>query len=183
MAKHGIEAPNREKYAAKGGIERERLKALVEAGMSIAEIAEAVGLSKTAVRHWLGRLDLRTNPKRASDARREARDAGLLRHTFRCPRHGDVEFVLEGRGYYRCKRCRSEQVSARRRLVKALLVKEAGGCCAICGYNRHVGALEFHHVDPSQKRMSVSKDGVTLVAQSSSRGGKEVRAPVLQLPR
>jgi hypothetical protein len=41
-------------------------------------------------------------------------------------------------------------------------VREAGGCCILCGYDRHVGALEFHHLDASQKRMSVSRDGVAL---------------------
>src|SRR6185437_3362115 len=33
MAKFGLEAPNRDKHAAKGGIERERLEELVAAGM------------------------------------------------------------------------------------------------------------------------------------------------------
>jgi hypothetical protein len=30
-------------------------------------------------------------------------------------------------------------------------VTEAGGSCALCGYHRYVGALHFHHVDPSTK--------------------------------
>jgi transposase-like protein len=36
MDKHGLVAPNRERYAPKGGIAKERLEALVDAGMSIA---------------------------------------------------------------------------------------------------------------------------------------------------
>jgi len=32
-----------------------------------------------------------------------------------CPAHGESEFSIEGRGYYRCKRCRSEAVTNRRR--------------------------------------------------------------------
>jgi transposase-like protein len=39
MAKYGLEAPNRAKHAAKGGIERGRLEELVGDGMTIAEIA------------------------------------------------------------------------------------------------------------------------------------------------
>jgi hypothetical protein len=46
--------------------------------------------------------------------------------------------------------------------MKAQLVEEAGGRCCICGYDRYVGALEFHHLDPGQKRHDVSKYGVTL---------------------
>jgi hypothetical protein len=45
--------------------------------------------------------------------------------------------------------------------VKAILVAEAGGRCGICGYDRRIGALEFHHVDPRQKRLEISRDGVT----------------------
>jgi len=53
-----------------------------------------------------------------------------------CPTHGRTEFVLEGRGYYRCKRCRMQRVMDWRRRAKALLIAEAGGCCRICGYDR-----------------------------------------------
>lgn len=167
MAQHGIQAPNPEKYLAKGGIDQDELEAFVQDGMTISEIAEAVGLSKTSVRHWLARYGLRTKRSRDRDIWRTAKAAGRLDVTLTCMRHGETEFVLEGRGYYRCKRCRSERVTARRRVVKAVLVKEAGGRCAICGYDRHVRALEFHHLDPSQKRMSVSKDGVTLSLEAA----------------
>jgi hypothetical protein len=45
--------------------------------------------------------------------------------------------------------------------VKELLVDEAGGRCALCGYDRHVAALEFHHVDPASKRFALGADGLT----------------------
>jgi transposase len=165
MAKYALEAVNREKHAAKGGIERERLKAMVEAGMTIVEIAAVVGLSKGTVRHWLRAYDLRTRNsvgRRNSGIAREAKDDGLLSVLMTCKRHGEAEFVLEGRGYYRCKQCRVTAVVRRRRKVKAILVTEAGGRCVVCGYNRYVGALEFHHLDPADKRHEVSKYGVTL---------------------
>jgi DNA-binding transcriptional ArsR family regulator len=63
MDKYGLATPNREKHAGKGGIERERLEELVETGMTIAEIAVEVELSKTAVRHWLRRHGLKTRNK------------------------------------------------------------------------------------------------------------------------
>ena len=72
-----------------------------------------------------------------------------------------TEFWLEGRGYYRCKRCRMERVVRRSRRVKAILVEEAGGRCALCGYDRCVGALQFHHVDPHSKSFHLSMQGVT----------------------
>ena len=67
MKKHGLTSPYAEKHAAKGGIERERLEALVEAGMTIAEIAADVGRSKATVRHWLRRYGLRTTERGGTD--------------------------------------------------------------------------------------------------------------------
>jgi hypothetical protein len=32
-----------------------------------------------------------------------------------------------------------------------MLIEEAGACCAVCGYDRCIINLVFHHVDPSQK--------------------------------
>jgi hypothetical protein len=45
--------------------------------------------------------------------------------------------------------------------VKQLLVSEAGGACALCGYQRFAGALHFHHLDPSKKDFSLSHTGVS----------------------
>jgi hypothetical protein len=36
------------------------------------------------------------------------------------------------------------------------LVEEAGGCCAVCGYDRCIINLHFHHVDPTQKSFVLS---------------------------
>jgi len=43
---------------------------------------------------------------------------------------------------------------------KADLVLLKGGKCETCGYNKNLGALEFHHKDPSQK---VSKIDVRII--------------------
>jgi hypothetical protein len=65
------------------------------------------------------------------------------------------------RGTYRCKLCRQEQVADRRRRVKRILVDEAGGSCALCGYDRCVAALQFHHLDPTEKCFALSSEGST----------------------
>jgi hypothetical protein len=57
---------------------------------------------------------------------------------------------------------RSDGVSDHRRRLKSILVAEAGGGCCICGYDKHITALEFHHIDPSRKVLAISQNGVTL---------------------
>jgi len=165
VQKHGLQATNREKHAARGGLSREELKLLVDQGATMAEIADALGRSKATVRHWLIRYGLKTHSnrgRRPSEKILAAKEAGLRVVTMHCGRHGETEFWLTGQGNYRCKRCRSDAVSRRRRKVKTILVGEAGGRCCICGYHRNMRALHFHHLDPSQKRHEINAKGVAI---------------------
>jgi transposase len=126
LAKHGLEAVGHETHSAKGGVSRERLEALVEAGMTVAELAEALNLGGATVRFWLRRYGLRTLASRRVDAVHGARESGQLTATLTCAQHGETDFILEGRGYYRCKRCRQDRVAQRRRTLKQILVANAG---------------------------------------------------------
>lgn len=53
----------------------------------------------------------------------------------------------------------SKQVSEYRRRLKRKAVEYKGGKCARCGYNKYIGALEFHHTNPKQKDFSVGAGG------------------------
>lgn len=162
MAEHGLQAVGREKHGPRGGIERARLTELVEAGMSIAEIATAVDRSKGTVRHWLGAYGLRTHGGVRAATVSDARNEGRSELELACPTHGLTAFVIEGRSYYRCRRCRQESVAAHRRRLKQILVREAGGCCRVCGYDRCLAALQFHHLVPADKRAGISARGLTM---------------------
>jgi hypothetical protein len=78
-----------------------------------------------------------------------------------CRRHGLTEFAQYSagpkRGYrWSCKRCVGEAVTRRKQKLKRLLVEENGGCCAVCGYDRCIINLVFHHVDPAQKSFGIN---------------------------
>jgi transposase len=169
--KYGLTSQHATKHRAKGTIERERLEALVEDGRSVRQIADELEVSAATIRHWLRKYGLKTAPLHYA-LRGKPKPARIMRE---CALHGWTTFAL-GAGRYRCTQCNSESVAARRRRVKEILVREAGGCCSLCGFDRYFGALHFHHLDPARKAFAVSREGVT---RSLERTREEVRKCVL----
>lgn len=156
LKKHELIAARAEKHAAKGAPPKDELERFLRLGMSLREIAKEMDRSLATIRHWMKRYDLK-----AKAHRHNAPDDGTREATLRCRKHGVTSFVLEGRGYYRCKRCRLERVGRRRRTIRSRLVAEAGGKCVICGYHRCHRALQFHHLDPRTKEFHLGHTGMT----------------------
>jgi transposase-like protein len=156
VAELGLEPARRTRHLARGGLDREMLAGLVEQDPTVSQIATAVDRSATTVRHWLRFHGLQTT--RA--ARRRRAPAGEERDLLaECSTHGEARHVRRA-DRVRCARCAVDAVSRRRREVKRILVEEAGGACVICGYDRYVGALQFHHLDRSEKRFNLGLKGL-----------------------
>lgn len=162
LNKHGLEPVNRERYASRGGIDRLTLERLISDGLSLRAIARELNLGLSTVRHWVKKYDLVTPRMQRLEESNAAREAGERRANLHCFRHGLTEFRADRSGRFRCVRCASYQVTERRRRVKSILIEEAGGSCACCGYDKYAGALQFHHLLPDEKGFMVSNRGVTL---------------------
>jgi len=173
MEKYDLQAAHSERHKARGALSEHVLTELVGAGKSIAEIAIEVGRSKATVRHWLLEYGLQTS---AAVRRRQDRLSPGSRRLDQCRRHGEQEFVATGDGHWRCVACRAEHVTKARRNRKALLVTEAGGCCVLCGYDRCQAVLQFHHLNPAEKRFGMASRGV---ARSLERAREEAAKCVL----
>jgi transposase-like protein len=142
-------------------MDRDRLVTLVEQGLTVREIAGRHEVSVAKIRYWLKRHGLQTVGMRRRAVASAALRAGLTEVVAECPKHGPARMVGRHDGRLRCTACRSEAVSERRRRIKVLLVEEAGGRCATCGYDRCVAALSFHHLDPATKSFTIAGNGVT----------------------
>lgn len=57
-----------------------------------------------------------------------------------------------------------------------MLVEEAGGACSLCGYDRWVGALQFHHIEPASKDFHLAHRGHS---RSLSRSRREMSKCIL----
>lgn len=53
----------------------------------------------------------------------------------------------------------SQNTSNYRRRRKENLIEVCGGECRLCGYKKTASALEFHHIDPSQKDFGIASNG------------------------
>ncbi len=162
LKKHGLRPVNQDKYASKGGIARDVLDAMVDEEFTVREMALRLDRSYSTVRHWLkkyGHWPLPVSRRRAEA--KLARQQGLRYVEMECSKHGRTTFILEGRGYHRCTRCRAERVSEWRRRAKRRLMEAAGGACVLCGYDTCPAALQFHHLEPAEKKFSISREGVT----------------------
>jgi 5-methylcytosine-specific restriction endonuclease McrA len=141
---------------------RDALEPLVLEGYTLSEIGARLNRPRETVRRAIVRLGL---PQPIDVRRRvvqEAISAGVSTLTRECRRHGVTEFAIAGSEQrLRCKKCRSEAVARRRKKVKRQLVEEAGGRCVLCGYDRCVEALEFHHRDPAKKSFGLAHRGIT----------------------
>lgn len=76
------------------------------------------------------------------------------------PNGGSRKYCFECSPSYPKGGSRAKTISALRRAMKKEAVKRHGGKCEICGYNKCIDALSFHHLDPSVKNFGLAQDGV-----------------------
>lgn len=68
-----------------------------------------------------------------------------------CKVHGITSHYIASDKQERCRKCRNTGFTNRRKNLKVKAILYKGGCCVRCGYCEYAEAMEFHHLDPSQK--------------------------------
>lgn len=101
---------------------------------------------------------------------KEIQGTHLRNNTFKdCCKEGTItkkclicgkEFIIKNKGYTRkyCYDCspsytddRGATITSIRHAIKQQLVQYKGGKCEKCGYDKCIGALQFHHISPDEK--------------------------------
>lgn len=136
LKRYGLRTKNAEVYSVSyGPVEKSDLERMIDEGFTIAEIAERMNRSQTSARHWIEKYGLKTQRK-----------------SHLCNECGETDpNSFYGRRKALCKTCSKLRDALRMRKYKQELVREVGSKCVRCGYNKCLGALEFHHLDPSEK--------------------------------
>lgn len=124
-------------------------------GKSIQAIAKESNKSYSTIQYWIKKYKLQSSHTPFKIIKYE--------NTRRCPKcetNLSLESFYQRRGKAHssvyCKSCTSQQTIERVRFMKSQMVEYKGGKCQKCGYNKYQGALEFHHLDPTQKDFTLS---------------------------
>lgn len=86
------------------------------------------------------------------------------REIRKCQLHGETEFAKRKDGNrirWKCLKCETEAVQKRREKIKIMAIAYKGSKCQCCGYDKCMQALEFHHIDPTQKDFGLGAKGYT----------------------
>lgn len=138
-------------------MKKEEIELMIGANMSIADIAENTGKSKSGIRYWLRFYKLKTNHPNT-----KLGEKYIKTEDKKCPKC-NIEKTKDY--FYKrrdgsdfstyCKDCTRQDTIDRQRKLKQLCVTYKGGECSKCGYNKCIGALDFHHLNPDEKDFSI----------------------------
>lgn len=130
---------------------KETLENLIRQGLVIPEIAEKTGASASAIFRQIERHSLKNLYK-------IHRITKYQRRLYKCVDCGETDPTkFYKRTKNRCKTCWQKWCDVSTANRKQALVDRKGGKCAICGYNKYLGALEFHHINPSEKEIGLKQ--------------------------
>ena len=122
----------------------------IQVGLSTRGMASKYGKSQTTVRYWLRKHGLVACGK--SGPKTPQTTTGYL-----CSFCGVTDpDKFYGYKRTRCGPCHNKDVIAKAREKKTWAVALLGGCCSRCGYKKSNWALQFHHVDPTEKDKTFS---------------------------
>ena len=79
-----------------------------------------------------------------------------------CNKHGDCEHVESGIKIkkWKCCSCVVDHSKKYRKNRKIKAVEYKGGSCELCGYNKSIAALTFHHINPLFKEYELGGTGL-----------------------
>jgi hypothetical protein len=121
--------------------------------MSVSKLSQITSLAPSTVRYWLKKHGLKTIQSQRNDTATE-------HFCSACNQTKSITlFYKRKRGGYMgwCIECAIASSRGRLRENKQRAVDAHGGACVTCGYSKYIGALEFHHPDPSKKDPSYAK--------------------------
>ena len=124
-------------------IDKEILKKYVKKGLSTRQIGKSLNKSQSSIKHWLNKYNLKTIQS--------------FKKPHLCEDCGeDAPKNFYSRQKQKCKKCHNKRTAKDGKNKRIKAIELLGGSCQVCGYNKCLSALEFHHIDPIIKDVNYS---------------------------
>lgn len=122
------------------------LEPLVGQGLSIRSIAKQLDISPTNVRYWINKHGLELKQKPFGGGYQPQR------RPFKCGHCGETDPAkFYGHKRRMCGQCHNAYNIKQGQDKRLRAVKELGGRCIACGFDRYSCALDLHHRDRKMK--------------------------------
>lgn len=134
---------------------KETLESYLRDGKSYNQISKTINKSIGTVKYWAKKYGLNS-----PNTKFGPKNYGETKYCPSCETFHPLSNFYNRRGkegaYAYCKNCTKIKSNSLARDFKAKLVEYKGGACQICNYNRCQDALDFHHLDPSEKDFTIA---------------------------
>lgn len=140
----------------------QKITTLYKEGKSMSYIARELNISKSSVSNYI-------NIDNISRYKKPIELSSSLLESMQEDYNSGMSRKAIGKKYkvalYRLEKLQKPEaiskyniLKKRRVRIKEELVEYKGGKCEICGYNKCLSALEFHHLDPSKKDFGIASN-------------------------
>lgn len=133
-------------------MEKEILKNLIDKKFSFRQISKDLNISLSAVRYWSKKYNLKSRYYE-----KEISETKYCKYCETVKKNKDFYVIKKNKLSAYCKKYTNIQTVKRQKSLKEKCVEYKGGKCEICGYNKCISALEFHHINPNEKDFQMSK--------------------------
>lgn len=140
-------------------MDKDLLQSYADENKSINDIAILENKSKTAVKYWLNKYNIKTTGKPGvktiqSNNKCTICESNTINSKMYCSdKCKSKAFYINNINKIKAKQKNATEVL---RKTKKELVEYKGNKCSLCNYNKNFAALVFHHADPSEKEFRVS---------------------------
>ena len=144
-------------------ITEELLKDLLSQGFSSYEIGRQLGYTGAGIRYHMKKYDLFSSNQSIQDKQK----VPVVNGKKECKKCHNIlpieDFNVKPSGSLKsyCKKCNNEGRYSLLKRRKMEIIQKFGNKCSICGYNKNIAALEFHHIDPNEKEFHLGSTKTT----------------------
>lgn len=149
---------------------KEEIIKLINEGFTYDDITKKLGCSKSTISYHCNKLKIKSKSKnidvdselvnKINELYKSGNSSYTISKILGISKSTALKYIskenIRTKKKTKTKKDKSEYIMRWKKNLKKSLVEYKGSKCEMCGYDRCIEALEFHHSDPSKKDFSIS---------------------------